>query len=584
MNTQEASAVAARYDSSQYPRYADITAYLQAWSTLHPGLCRLESVGRSPEGREIWSMTLTNFATGEDRSKPAYHINGQHHAGEITAGATALYTVQYLLSHYGTDPAVTELLDTRAVYVLPRIAVDGAEWYFENPQMLRSSPLLYPEPEEPEGLRPTDINGDGMILQMRIAHPQGDWKVSALDPRMMVRRRPDDREGTFYRLYTEGIIKQRTPSGRVEQSWDGRAIGPDAGGPYARERSLDFNRNYPTNWKPQYRMAGSGRYPFDRPELRAMVDFWLQHPNIGGAMSYHTRSGMNLRPSALVGDEKVNESDLEMYKRIGEVCTRLTGYPTVSVYEYFTYDYNPDRLDVGSWLEWCYDEKGVQGFEMELWDFPYLCGVPKRPLKELRSLSDEKREEEALLTLQWNDREMNGKGFIPWHAFEHEQLGTVELGGWDPKYMGQNPPTVLLHQECHKACLFTVEHALSLPLLRIGEVRVQALGGRNFRVAAEVVNRGFLPSHVTQAAVDMKATKPVAVTIIGDVRVVGGQVRQEVGQIHGRGSGFNPLWGGASSPVISAWAEWVVQGDPGGRVQVVVNHDRGGTASREVTL
>lgn len=584
MNKREARAVAARYDASQYPRYADITALLSAWSALYPGLCRLESVGRSPEGRELWSVTLTNRATGADQTKPAYHINGQHHAGEVTAGAAALYTVQYLLSNYGKDPAVTELLDTRAVYVLPRIAVDGAEWYFDHPQMLRSSPLLYPKPEEPEGLRPADIDGDGMILQMRMPHPQGNWKVSTHDPRLMVRRRPDDREGTFYRLYTEGLIHQRTASGQVEVSWDGRAIGPDPGGPYARERSFDFNRNYPTNWKPQHRMPGSGRYPFDRPEVRAMAEFWLQHPNIGGAMSYHTRAGLNLRPSALVGDEKVNGFDLAMYKRIGEVCARTTGYPTVSVYEYFTYDYNPDHLDVGSWLEWCYDEKGVQGFEMELWDFPYLTGVPKRPLKELRKLTDEKREEEALLPLQWNDRELAGKGFVPWRAFAHPQLGPVELGGWDPKFVGQNPPAKLLQQECHKACLFTVQHALSLPLLRIGEVRVQALGGRNYSLAAEVVNRGFLPSHVTQVAVEMKAVRPVTVSLVGDVQVVGGRAKQELGQIHGRGSGSNPLWGGASSPVITAWAQWVVQGEPGAQVQVVVEHDRGGTTRREVTL
>ncbi|MFZ5824679.1 MAG: M14 family metallopeptidase [Bacillota bacterium] len=583
MTQEEARAILATYRSDKYQRYAEIESFLKAWAALYPNLCKLESLGQSPEGRDVWQVTLTNFATGDDLAKPAYHINGQHHAGEVTAGAVAVYTIHYLLTHYGSDPQVTELLDTRAVYVLPRIAVDGAEWYFDNPQLVRSSPLLYPHPEEPEGLRPADINGDGHILMMRIPHPQGDWKISAKDPRLMIRRRPEDREGTFYRLYTEGLMQKRTEKG-LEVAYDGRAITGDPGGPYARERGFDFNRNYPTNWKPQHRQSGSGRYPFDREEVRAMAKFWLSHPNIGGAMSYHTRSGMNLRPSPLVGDDKMNGFDLAMYKRIGEVCERITGYPTVSVYEYFTFDYNPDRLDVGSWLEWCYDERGVQGFEMELWDFPYICGVKKRPFKELKNLTDEQREEDALLQLQWNDKELDGAGFINWTPFEHPQFGPVEIGGWEPKYVGQNPPEKLLHQECHKNCLFTIEHALALPLLRIGEVRVKRLGESLFAVAAQVCNHGFLPTQVTQVAVNMKATQPVTVELKTAGRVAGGRPKQELGQIAGRGEGALTFWGNGISPSTERWAEWVVAAPAGSEVTIAVEHDRGGKVSRTITL
>lgn len=583
MTEQEARSVLERYDSSKYQRYHEITDFLHAWAALYPGLCRVESIGKSREGRDIWSVTLTNFATGDDTVKPGYHINGQHHSGEVTAAAVAMYTIHYMLTNYGKDSAVTELMDTRATYILPRIAVDGAEWYYDNPQMLRSSPLLYPTPEEPEGLRPTDINGDGIILQMRIPHPQGEWKVSAKDPRLMVRRQPEDREGTFYRIYTEGVMKERTPEGYKEH-YDGRAIYGDPGGPYARERSYDFNRNYPTNWKPQHRQPGSGLYPFQHPEVRAMAEFWLKHPNIGAAMSYHTRSGMNLRPSPLVGDEKMNPFDLAMYKAIGKTCERITGYPTVSVYEYFTFDYDPNRLDVGSWLEWCYDEKGVQGFEMELWDFPYITGVKKRPFKELKNLTDEQREEEALLQFQWNDKELDGKGFTPWTEFDHPQFGKVEIGGWDPKFVGQNPPEKLLHQECHKNALFTVEHALSLPLLRVGDVQVKALGGNCYSLAVQVVNQGFLPTNVTQVAVNMKETRGVEVTLAGDARIVGGQAKQDLGQVPGRGAGTSGPWGGGASPVTEKWAEWVVQAQPGTTVTVKVKHDRGGKVEKQVTL
>ncbi len=582
MTEAEARAALRRYDSSKYHRYAEMTEFLHAWAALYPHLCRLVSLGKSPEGRDVWQVTLTNFATGDDREKPGYHINGQHHAGEVTAGAAALYTIHYLLDRYGQDKAVTELLNTRAVYVLPRIAVDGAEWYFDHPQMLRSSPLMYPEPERPEGLRPEDINGDGRILMMRIPHPEGEWKVSAKDPRLMVRRRPEDRDGTFYRLYVEGMIYQRTPSG-VEVAWDGKGIPSPAGSAYAWERGFDFNRNYPTNWKPQHRQPGSGRYPFDRPEVRAMAEFWVSHPNIGAAMSYHTYSGMNLRPSPLVADDKLDPFDLAMYKAIGETCRRITGYPTVSVYHDFTFDYDPERMDVGSWLEWCYDERGVQGFEMELWDWPSITGVPKRKFRELKELSDEQREEDALKMLQWNDRELGGAGFTDWTPFDHPQLGRVEIGGWDPKFVVQNPPEKLLHQECHKNCLFTIEHALSLPLLRIGEVRVRPLGEGLYKVEAQVVNKGFLPTNVTSVAVKMKMSEPVTVSLQG-AEVVAGKVNQELGHIPGRGGAGGSFWGYPSSQSNERWAEWVVRAAPGAEFTVVVEHDRGGCVRAAVQV
>ncbi len=39
--------------------------------------------------------------------------------------------------------------------------------------------------------------------------------------------------------------------------------------------------------------------------------------------------------------------------------------------------------------------------------------------------------EADLKLLAWNDAVLGGKGFVDWFAFDHPQLGPVELGGWD---------------------------------------------------------------------------------------------------------------------------------------------------------
>ena len=90
----------------------------------------------------------------------------------------------------------------------PRLNPDGAEWALADvPRIIRSSTRPYPYDEEPVGgLRREDIDGDGRVLTMRVPDPNGPWKVSERDPRLMVRRDPTETGGRYYRLLPEGVI------------------------------------------------------------------------------------------------------------------------------------------------------------------------------------------------------------------------------------------------------------------------------------------------------------------------------------------------------------------------------------------
>ena len=59
---------------------------------------------------------------------------------------------------------------------------------------------------------------------------------------------------------------------------------------------LDFNRNFPFEWRPEGDQHGSGPYPVSEVEIRAAVDFIAKHPNINIALTYHTFSRVLLRP------------------------------------------------------------------------------------------------------------------------------------------------------------------------------------------------------------------------------------------------------------------------------------------------
>src|SRR5438067_6853034 len=131
-------------DFSHYYTYTEIRSFLDDCVKEYPNLISIAPIGKSYEGRDIVLATLTNCDTGPALEKPAYWIDANTHAGEVTGSAVALYTIQHLLTQHGTDEQVTRLLDGYTVYILPRITVDGSEEYLTTPRMLRSSLRAYP--------------------------------------------------------------------------------------------------------------------------------------------------------------------------------------------------------------------------------------------------------------------------------------------------------------------------------------------------------------------------------------------------------------------------------------------------------
>ena len=193
---------------SAYLRHEALGKALQELVASHPGLFGLEVIGRSHEGRDIWLVTATNTATGPAAEKPALWVDGNIHASEVAGSAACLHFLRQLAGGYGGDADITRALDTRVFYVCPRLNPDGAELALaDRPRLIRSSTRPYPNEDEPiGGLERQDVDGDGRILSMRIPDPNGPWKVSDQDPRLLVRRDPTEMGGRYFRVLPEGLI------------------------------------------------------------------------------------------------------------------------------------------------------------------------------------------------------------------------------------------------------------------------------------------------------------------------------------------------------------------------------------------
>ncbi|MCH8173273.1 MAG: hypothetical protein IIA70_08220, partial [Proteobacteria bacterium] len=100
------------------------------------------SIGNTLRGSSLLVIEITNEATGPADDKPGYYYDGNIHAGELTGSEVALHFAWYLLSNYGNDERVTDLVDTRAIYIRPKFNPDGADLALTSAQTLRSTPRM----------------------------------------------------------------------------------------------------------------------------------------------------------------------------------------------------------------------------------------------------------------------------------------------------------------------------------------------------------------------------------------------------------------------------------------------------------
>ena len=556
-----------RFD--RYYPYAELTEILHGLAEAHPELITLQSIGLSHEGRDIWLATVTRAATGPADEKPAVWVDANIHATELSPSSAALYLLHKLVTEDGTNADVTRALDTRTFYIVPRVNPDGAELAMQTPpRWLRSSARPYPFDEEPiDGLRREDIDGNGKLLSMRLVDPNGAWKAHPDEPRLLIRRDATETGGTYYRQLPEGRLT----------NFDGVQIKLQK-----VKEGLDLNRNFPSEWRPEGEQGGAGEYPASEPEVRAVVDFIVKHPNICGAVTFHTLSGVLLRPYGTKPDSDMIPEDLWAYEKIGAKGTELTGYPAVSVFHDFKY--HPKEVITGVFDDWMYDHLGIFAWTTELWSPQRQAGIEGYKFIEWFR---EHPVEDDLKMIAWNDDKLDSLGFAPWTAFEHPDLGPVEIGGWDYAYCFRNPPPHLLEAEIAPHADWLLWQALITPKLELLSAEAKPLGGDLYRVRLVVQNTGWLPTHVSKRALERKSVRPVIAEILlpEGAALHSGKVREEMGQLEGRvgkaASGFSPV---ADPTDDRAHVDWVVHAPGGGPVKLIARHPRAGVVRVKVVL
>lgn len=533
---------------NKYYDHAGITDICKKIAAAYPNLAKLESIGKSYQGRDLWVLTITDFKKGDPEKKPGMYIDGNIHSNEVQGSEFSLYTAWYLTESFGDTRYIQELLADKVFYIVPTINPDGRDSYFHKANT-GSSPRsgVIPVDNDRDGQINEDgfddLDGDGHIVMMRRKSSTGRFRVDPLDKNRMIPVGPDDK-GEYEFLGQEGF--DNDDDGLVNE--DGYTF------------EYDPNRDWGWGWQPNYIQNGAYKYPFSIPENRAVMEFVMKHPNIAAAQSYHNAGGMILRGPGDPNDlGTYNGADLQVYDAIAKKGEELIpGYKYLVVYKDLYSAY-------GGELDWFYGGRGVYTYSNELWT-PYLMFN-----------KDATRDPQDQSASQFEKNLLFKDAFIEWHEYNHPQYGKIEIGGYK-KNFGRAHPGFLLESDAHRNMAFTIYHCYHTPKLSIDTIMEKDLGDGLKQITAVIYNSRLMPTHSNQD-LKYKIEVPDQASITG-VKVLAGMIVENIDLNISTEQKNNPdKINIRNIPGLgTVTVRWIVQGT--GKYNISIQSKKGGIVSR----
>lgn len=586
---------------NDYHGFTGTVKYLQSVANAYPHITKLTEIGKSTMGRPIYVLVITNMKTGTTidthvklrnmrkegvknvtpmqpyQGKPGHWICGATHGNEYTGTEVCLYVIDKLVSGYGSDKEITQLIDNKTFYLCPVVNPDGLYNSIEGGISQRQNSMK--KDDDGDGRvnedGPDDLDGDGVITQFRYPDPKGQYVIDEEDSRLMIRLQRN----------------QKTDKQRYSVAYEDKDNDGDGKRGEDSERGIDLNRNFPESWfKPNSIPGGSGDYPISSPEAHALAEFFTNHTNVLMAQYFHTSGGFTYRPLGTAPHPNLHPKDVAVFDRImGKKYLEIIGnevpeaWKTLGPLTKFkeelektsknkyaiqrgyvlprgwrvSYNEAQDRrYGYGMATDWMYMQYGIYSITTELWnpeenikDFPRFEGADARIQRE-RAL------------LKYQDENYEGKLFVEWKTFTHPDLGKGEIGGWIPKYRSNAFPGDPLLDVCEKHWQFELFRAGLLPEVVITQAKARVLYTANnasaasaslqgdqvkinkgkskgrfkiVEVTATIENKGQLATHVARGA-QLAGNREDVVWLIGDrgkVTFLQGTAFQKLGVMEG---------------------------------------------------
>lgn len=379
---------------------------------------RLIHLSKTPGNNDISLLEIGPEVRSTNKTIPAVLVVANMEGTVPISSMAALYLADRLLN-------TKQKQDSLTWYILLCGNPDALDHYF-----------MKAYPADPRNAKPhnddmddlvdeddyNDLDNNGVITQMRVKDPEGQWIPLENDPRMMRKADPLKGEKGIYKLYQEGL----------DDDGDGKYNEDGKGG-------INVGINFPHLFKPFTKTGGM--WPGCTDESYSLMKFVYEHPEIamtftfgstnfcmvppkGGRKAsvdlnkikipkrmvsmlnadadktYTMKEVMELAKAVVPPGMEVTESMVAGFLGLGAVVNPLSD--DLKYYKELAEDYKEylknkgmtkERLDPakakdGSFELWSYYQLGVPTFSMDLWTMPKV----KKEKKESSGISIESLE------------------------------------------------------------------------------------------------------------------------------------------------------------------------------------------------
>ncbi|WP_149913809.1 M14 family metallopeptidase [Sphingobacterium cavernae] len=446
------------FSQLKYPSYTDIQSTVKSFQTK--GLVSQTVIGKSYGNENIAVIKLQLDEKPRPTLLVVAGIDGKHPAG--TVGTLQLSRNLLALP----KDSLQTLLKDKSVWIVPLVNPDAykrnsetSNWYSGNSRKVDNDRdgRIDEDPAK-------DLNGDGVIAQMRVESPIGNFVVHKEYSNVLAAADKSKAEKGKYNLFPEG----------ADQDFDGR-YGEDG------EGGVNIDRNFTFNY--QAFLPEGGDYAASEPETRALVDFIFANPQIASVL--HIGLSNNLSEpekfDARQAYERIVKSwssnDVEVSKYISSIYKE----ETKSLGEATKFANSP-----GNFSNTAYYHLGKFSFATPMW-WPSVTDSAKNVIKST----------DANETFYKWVNQYNVQGAIlPWTKVNHPDFPNqqVEVGGVVDIFRN-NPPVELLESSVKAHTSFVVKLLENMAKLTFAAPKVTSLGNDVFRVELSVMNVGDMPTY-----------------------------------------------------------------------------------------
>ena len=450
---------------NNYSNFSQQTSRLNAITKQYGSFAKLNPLGKTTGGKEIWMLVL---GTGNTESKPGIAVVGGVEGNHLLGTELALGFAENLLKASDTD-SIKNLLASTTFYIFPNMSPDAMEQYFAPLKYERIGNATQTDDDRDGKINEDgydDLDGNGKITFMRVESPIGDYRSSTEDARVMVKADMAKGEKGKYLLFAEGIDNDK----------DGVFNEDGEGGVW-------FNKNF--SFRHPSFTQGSGEYAVSEIETRAVADKLYQLFNVFAVISFSSVNNLSapivfnagaIKDRVITGwleaDAKANAMVSDLYNK----TTSMKDAPKA-----------PATMG-GDFASWAYFHYGRLSFSTPGWFMPKA--------KTDTALKEKPFADTVSNYLKWAAQQKHEIGFTEWKKIVHPDFPgqAVEVGGSDP-FALINPPFAITGDLVTKHTSFIVKLAALQPAMDIVHVKVEKLGADISRVTASVINKGALPSH-----------------------------------------------------------------------------------------